>query len=333
MHRDLISVNTLSKCVYCPRAGVITHELSAGEEVDEPARQFNLDYAPPFHLAGIQEAIGRLSNSLTRWGATGFAALMTAGLALLFGFRGLLIPLGMSVAVISWQMAKRINRVVELSEWRNAALRASPKEPTPTEQQHEGVNWWEMLAAGYESVTTREQYRDDELGIIGRPWRVLRKGSLRIPVIKLRADEATTTPPPHDAVQLAAYCRLLKICEGMESPYAILLFGDNWDGLAVANCDALQQLLTDAVRFTRDVLTASEFNSICPPAPEPSTPCQCCPFGVPALYDIAVGSQSWSNESRVHGVPMNGHVYHSCCGDRFEWTPPHKTAIRLGLVD
>lgn len=329
----LLLVDTVAKFVFCPRAGMIAHELAATSRPEVPPSQFNLDYVPRFHLSGIEEALGRLTASLTRWGIAGVVTLVVTAVTFLLGFLVLMAPLGLAVIAISWIAAKRINRIAEVDEWRSAARDASPREPAPTVERHQKVNWWEMLAAGFESVPGREDYRDDELGVYGRPWRVLRKGSLRIPVIKLSAADAGEAPLPHHAVLVAAYCRLLKLNEGMESPYSILLFGDSWDGLAVANSDALQRLLQESVRLACELVRAAERPEFAPSPPSPPLPCVHCEYGRPAAYRVEGGSPWWDNHGRVTGVPRAGKVFHSCCGDRFGWTPPHEQALAMKLTD
>lgn len=326
-------VDTVAKFVFCPRAGIIAHELTATSRPDVPPTQFNLDYVPRFHLSGIEEALGRLTASLTKWGVAGGVTLVVTAVMFLLGFLVLMVPFGIAVIAISWIAAKRINRIAEADEWRSAAREALPKEPAPTVERHQQVNWWETLAAGFESVPGREDYRDDELGIYGRPWRVLRKGSLRIPVIKLSADDAGEAPPPHHAVLVAAYCRLLKLSEGMESPYSILLFGESWEGLAVANSEALQGLLQEAVQLARELVRAAERPEFAPPPPSLPLACLRCEYGRPVVYRIERGSPWWGDEGRVTGVPRAGRVFHSCCGDRFGWTPPHEQALALKLTD
>lgn len=328
---NLLSVETLAQIVFCARAGVIAHELSLEEESEEVAQHFNLDYAPRFHLAGIEEALNRLTTSLARWGWAGAATLVAAGLAFVIGFQLVLIPLGFALMVISWIAAKRINRIVELSDWRGAARDAVPKEPGPTAEQHQRINWWEVLAAGFDSISAREPYRDDERVLKGKPWRVLRKGSLRIPVIRASNNEQQGAPLPHHAIQVAAYCRLLRVCEGFESPYAILLFGDSWEGLAVADTEVLQTSLGDAVKVGAELLADAKSHD--PPAPRDRLVCAACRFGRPVVYRVERGSPWWADNGRVHGVPKNGRTFHSCCGDRFDWTPPHAKAERLKLTE
>jgi len=70
-----------------------------------------------------------------------------------------------------------------------------------------------------------------------------------------------------------------------------------------------------------------------PPKPRPAL-CRGCPHGRP--YRISPeGDQPFT----AGGIPLplvaarglDGHLYHSHCGDRFGETPPHEQAVRLGL--
>lgn len=327
--QEYLTVHALSEFVFCPRAGLIVHELEQVE--DERPLRYNVDYVPLYDLASVEEALNRQMNRL--WvllGAMGLL-LIVAFVAYLLGRMLFLAPVGLGILWLSWRGTRRLNLVLELAETRSIAHAAVGREPTPKSRQYEAVNWWELLAAGFDSVPYRESLVDDKLGIRGKPWRVLRKGSLRIPVVRLSSDETTDTPRPQHVIGVAAYCHLLRTCEGQESPYGVLLFGNSWDGLAVVACDEIHAELQEAVRLARIRLPiVAQHGSF-----EGSIlleECDGCRHGRPVVVDAIQGSPWWGEDGAIHGVGgRDGRLYHSCCGDRFEWLPPHRKAVTLKL--
>lgn len=327
--QNYLTVDALSEFVFCPRAGLIVHEL---EQVkDELPPRYNVDYVPLYDLASVEEALNRQMNRL--WillGAMGLL-LAVAFVAYLSGQMLLLAPVGLGVLWLSWRGTRRLNLVLELAEISSTARAAVAREPAPTARGYEAVNWWELLAAGFDSVPYRESLVDDTLGIHGKPWRVLRKGSFRIPVVRLASEEKPDTPLPKHVISVAAYCHLLRTCEGQESPYGVLLFGNSWDGVAIVTSDELHAQLLAAVTIARKQLPLLA-QSVAVEGSILLDECVGCRHGRPVAVDAVRGSPWWGEDAVIHGVSgKDGQLYQSCCGDRFEWIPPHRKSLALKL--
>ena len=105
--------------------------------------------------------------------------------------------------------------------------------PIPGRLESQEVNWWSMLAAGYEVSELQEAWCDDDRKLSGKPKRVLRRGSIAIPVHRV-AMHAGPLRQQH-IVRATAYCHLLMACESIQPPYAIIFFRDSYDGITVPN--------------------------------------------------------------------------------------------------
>jgi hypothetical protein len=227
---------------------------------------------------------------------------------------------------------RALSAVVTLNDRRREALAAIPAEPPSDLTDDVRVRWWDLLKAGYESVPYLEPLRDEELALAGKPWRVLKKGSLRIPVIRLPADNyhaGRFWVYVQHRVRLAAYARLLAACEVGETPYAVILFGGGYEGVAVPVLP--EELVRAKLEEFRRCLDL-EWVGVQTAAPPDPRVCSGCPFGLPRAVSAA-DRRDEALGRRLHVVTgPDGRGYHSECGDRFRWTPPHAAAIRKRLV-
>jgi hypothetical protein len=209
--------------------------------------------------------------------------------------------------------------------------------PTPTKLEDQEVDWWTFIRAGYDSVPYNEGdgLRSETLCLAGRPWRVLRRGSVRIPVFKKRHSAKANGHTLYDQhyVRIAAYCRLIEEAERAESPYGIILFDDCYTGWAInAAADQRRIPLANALEGARGTIQTSLEGR--KPKEAQESFCKGCPTGKPRAY------RPGETETLRRGVPLpvygvigrDGRVYHSACGDHFEWLPPHERVREKGLV-
>jgi hypothetical protein len=164
--------------------------------------------------------------------------------------------------------------------------------------------------------------------LTGRPWRVLRKGDLQIPVFRVTGEGPEVIYPKH-TVRAAAYCALLDQSAGAKSPYAIALFAGTYNGWTLPNTPEARGFLDKVLDAVRTHLTPEMM--IGPPASRKV--CSGCPHGAPRPYRRGETETTlFGSPVRPHGsTGRDGRVYHSACGDRFGWTPPHDEAVTLGL--
>jgi hypothetical protein len=327
-----VRVRTLGEFVFCPRAGLLSH--ASAEEDDEPTdERMNLNFLPEYSLTLIEEQLAVQLRRLARWAAWAAGGLF---LFVVAGWNELppAVPFALAVPTLLcvWKSLQAIAAVVTLADRRREALAAKPIEPPADLTDDTPVRWWELLKAGFESVPYLEPLSADELALAGKPWRVLKKGSLRIPVIRLPADNyhaGRYWVYEQHRVRLAAYAVLLAACEGGQTPYAVVLFGGSYHGVAVP------LLTAGAVTAKLDELRRAldlERMGVPTTAPTDLRVCSGCPLGRPRLTTVA-DRKDEALGRKLHVVTgPDGRSYHCDCGDRFGWTPPHADAIRKRLT-
>ncbi len=325
-----VGVFVLSEFIFCPRAGLCAYETADGGDVDQSVPP-NLDYVPQYDLPLIDNA---LHEAMTRIWPLAVAAGVAAFVAIVLAFFARWEVVGLALipfAVIVVHLGPDLQRMAILAyrQWKYHI--AEPKEPSPNLEENAEVEWWELLKAGFRSVTYEDSFHHADWKLCGKPWRILRRGSLRVPVFrKLQNDR--TVHPQHVA-RMSAYCHLIEECEGADSPYGIVLFGQTFEGIAIPDSAANRDVLQSELLKARRVIRLSEQEGAAPPVPRKTSLCTDCRVGKPVVH--RPGETEYRSHDAllpVHAVLGNdGRRYHSHCGDRFRWTPPHKKALRVGL--
>ncbi len=324
----MIGVHVLAQFEFCQRAGVISSEVASedtGEESESPQR---LDYLPDYEESLIRESL--TSTMMAFW----FASLLLATGVVAVGWMGnwriefgilSAVPLG----VILYWWFRFVRAIVILRSRLDAAMNAVPREPNLLHLSEQIFNWWDLRRAGYQVDRMPEPMTDSNRGLIGRPWRVLRKGSLRIPVF--RKHRGKQVVHNQQRTRIAAYCHLIESCEGSSAPFGLVMFAGSYDVVVVPNNGANQATLSDVVHRARQVLSSRNATHNIP-VPARSA-CESCPLGrprsfVPLEFDLP---ESLAPQSIRLSTGVGGLRYHSECGDRFDWIPPHKDATNLRL--
>ncbi len=331
MAESRVRVRTLGEFVFCPRAGLLSH--ASADEDDEPTdERMNLNFLPEYSLTLIEEQLAVQLRRLAHWAAWSAGGLFLVVVAV-WNELPPVVPLALAVPTILcvWKSLQALSAVVTLGDRRRDALSATPTEPPVDLTDDVPVRWWELHKAGFESVPYLEPLFDEKLALAGKPWRVLKKGSLRIPVIRLPADNyhaGRYWVYEQHRVRLAAYAALLAACEGGQTPYAVVLFGGSYNGVAVP------VIPVEAIRAKLDELRrALDLEKMGIPTPLPTNPnvCSGCPLGRPRVV-TAADRKDESLGRKLHVITgPDGRAYHSECGDRFRWTPPHDDAVRKRL--
>lgn len=332
MGASWVRVRTLGEFVFCPRAGLLAH--ASADEDDEPSdERMNLNFLPEYSLTLIEEQLAVQLRRLTRWAAWAAAGAFLVAVAVWNELQPVM-PLALAVptALCVWKSLQSLSAVVTLGDRRREATTATASEPPADLTDDAPVRWWELLKAGFESVPYLEPLRDAELALAGKPWRVLKRGSLRIPVVRLPADNyhaGRYWVYEQHRVRLAAYALLLAACEGGETPYGVVLFGGSYQGVAVPVLPA------ETVRVKLDELRrALDLDRMGIPTPLPTTlkVCSGCPLGSPRVVTAADRSDAALGRKLYVVTGPDGRACHSECGDRFGWTPPHDDAVRKRLI-
>lgn len=332
-----VNVRVMAATMFCRRAGVLARELGddSGEDDDDAAR---LDFLPDYELAQIEAALEETWRSIhlfLRWAVFGVLILVGVGLSGLWGW-SLLGGLP-SVFLFRW-LFDQFRIVSVLARRRDIARRATAREPDLSGPYIQDFNWWELRKAGFEVVPVRESLRDDKLRLAGRPWRILQRGSLRIPVFRKHRGERQLRP--QHRVRLAAYGHLIEETEGLTAPFGVLMFADSYDVLVVRFTDSVRAEFQQGLTMTRDLLSRFVLSRFVLSRDDPGRPaaasvCEHCPLGRPVVH--RPGQTDTKRGTTIlpafltRGV--DGRNYHSPCGDRFHWIPPHERAREKELID
>lgn len=330
---DNLGVHVVSEHVFCPRAGLITHSETPQDEGVESSI-LRLDYAPNYELAENERQ--RAIQAALLWQylaiALGFALLgfvLSLAVHWSFLYAGLLAA-GLPVRYFWLELGKTW---ALLREQREAKL-PDPLEPSAAIPQDESVNWWSLRAAGFVAHPVEETQVDADLKLVGKPWRILRRGNLAIPAFVRRSDKDLT---PQQRVRIAAYCHLIQINEQAESPFGIVLDRGSFEGIAVKPADRdlerLRRALRQAPRILEDWLTRRTFPL--PPHESNFAPCSGCPHGKPIRFVPGETETSCYGARvppfRMESPLVTGVTFHSPCGDHFQWIPKHDDAGELDL--
>ncbi|MGD8450899.1 MAG: hypothetical protein PVJ57_03695 [Phycisphaerae bacterium] len=355
-----IGVHVLTEFVFCPRAGLMAYEEQDEDQgVEAEDRGPRLDYIPRWEMHSIERALNLLTeqvkselaalkNRLAALRVVGIIAVLSALIIGVITWSVLyaMIPLGgllltaMILVVRLWgSIETHRGQIEELGAIRDLAQKAEPREPNPEQRENQAVNWWSLWRAGFESIVYKEPLRFEPWRLAGRPWRVLRRGSLRIPVFRKRTSvggDQRRLYRQHYA-RMAAYCHLLEKCEGAESPYGIVLFGDgSYEGIAVAmDSPGSWTPLRNGLTMARQMVCGWQERKAAPAYPNHQGMCRHCKLGKPFVH------RPGETEHRQRGRIIKPHTisgvdsrkYHSKCGDRFRWIPPHEKAYEKGLYD
>ena len=329
-----LSVHTLGEFLYCPRAGLQAFEHQTDEFEDEPPVA-HLNFQPPYELADLREQLHwQLQRALWLLGVL-VVVVVTSVLLMSFDSRWFAVP-GVLAGFLGLRMLGRQLPILwRLHRMQQQSLRAGRQSPRETLDAPERINWWALLNDGFDSaIYGRMVDVGSQLG--GCPWRVLRRGALRIPVVRVR-QEKDHLFDGHFA-KVAAYCHLLRIAEPATlSPYGIVLFGDTYVGFAIPNDPHSRKHFHQALFRAREMIRDAERPEGEPHAPEQSERrklCTGCHWGFPVVY------RPGETESKRFGTNLTPRVvkakddrgYHSPCGDRFDWIPPHAKAVEKGLT-
>lgn len=314
-----LGVHVLTEFLYCPRAGLVAFESDRDDDGEEWGIA-KLDYLPLYDARRMRQELNRSFTQLWR-----LVALLITVLLLMWQLRGLgifiLVPGLWGMGAVTRSLFATISTISELGQELQRAESAVPRIPDPAAGDRQRVNWWELLQGGFISKLYDEPLPDEAWKMTGRPWRVLANGDLRIPVF--RQHHQSGIYPQHLA-RIAAYCHLIEVRTGMQSPYGIVLFGNTREGVTIAKSPSAHRLWQQGLISARNVIRQSQQENS-EPAPPRAAFCENCPIGRPVLVESPLPE----NVFLLRGADRR--KYHSPCGDRFQWLPPHQRVQELKL--
>jgi hypothetical protein len=336
-HAPPLGVHVMSEFMYCPRAGIIAIDQQQEDNGCEAGIAPSLGGLPTHELHLIEQALQQYRQQLAYSICLNVAVLLFALLALLssWGVIALLMLAGMYLPAKS--LLGLLRDYDMLRQRLRDAQTAAIQEPDWSLRIPQPIQWWRLIRAGFDSVEKQAALADHDLRLAGKPWRVLQRGERHVPVIAIRVDVAKDDRrregqfSPQLRARLAAYAYLISRIEGAQADWAIVLFGNSTDGVAVPIEESMLSLLAEGLLAARrQVLDYRADPSISPAPARGMSPCVGCPHGKPIHPE---------RKSVFRGVEVtqlitrsaDGKRFHSTCGDRFRWVPPHEQAKRLGL--
>lgn len=329
-----LNVHTLGEFLYCQRAGLQAYEHQ-GRQDDEPPPVVHLSFMPPYELAELRELLHwQLQQTLSLCRVL-VMAVLTSVLSMTFGAAWFAMGgavSGMIAGLVGlWMLSQHLPRLWGLLRLHRQAERAGQQVLKDALDGPERINWWALLKGGCDSVPT-DKLADVTTDLGGKPWRVLRRGALRIPVIRLRETKERLWDGHY--AKVAAQCHLVHVSEPATlSPYGIILFGDTYTGFAIPNSPDSRSIFHRALVECRAMIV----KAVEPDAPREAHRkqlCARCPWGFPVVYRPGK-TETERFGMVVPALPMegkDGRHYHSPCRDRFDWVPPHDKAIEKGLT-
>jgi hypothetical protein len=330
----LISVHALGQYVFCPRSAILSAEKGDQRDVDELFPRFT--YLPNFDREQIEEMLSAKITQLGFFVLYGVCLVVLLKMGLEEQRRWVFYPSFLALFGLSFWSLNIVVCIVDLAIRRRAALRAEAREPEPSITAIQPVNWWSMLKAGFEPITYERPFQHPELPLEGSPWRVLQRGSYRIPVVKSGSRELGAKRGelyPKHQVRLVAYALLLEAAGYIEVPYGLVFPVDSPRGLAFPITAELRQRCVGLLHDFERKLAESQHDNIQPQLPENRNRCAKCDYGKPLPATVReVENARKSGQPLVVLRHASGQLYRCECADRFGSAPPHGLTVRKGLT-
>lgn len=333
----LIGVHALTEFVFCNRAGLICQ----GEQTEDRGYEdavSNLDFMPFYELKEIDSALEKLQIRIS-WLLGLTAALIVAGAIIGIMSNWILAIILWAVSIVPFQRASiGLIKGYKLYSARQKFTRIESRIPDLNTPEDEELDWRAIIRFGFDVERCRDPFVDDELGIKGRPWRLLKRNSLCIPVFKCRLP--TPKNPESIApsnwlyqqhyVRIAAYCRLIEKCTSQQAPFGLVLFSNTHRAFAIKMGRETDEALKRAIASAQE--TIREYQQGKKPLPPNERLCRQCHQGRLRTYvfdSTLLDHYGEKIEPRTHLI--NNRRQHSPCGDLFRWVPPHELAIKSGI--
>ncbi|HBE71971.1 MAG TPA: hypothetical protein DDW52_27850 [Planctomycetaceae bacterium] len=321
-----VTASTVAEYTFCPRAGILTHEGGFSDPEEELP---SLALLPWYEQEVIEEAY---THALYVLFAFPVGLLVTVVILSLSMLGSVLYPYLLAGLIIVWApfAFRAFRRWREIGGRRLAALLATECNPVPGKNAFQPVDWWGLLLAGYEVRRPEDSLKDERWKLSGKPRRILDKGTMSIPVHRIRKPEGPILP--QHIVRVMAHCHLIETTEGANSPFAVILFGNTYKGMTVPNTPENRERFYTAIERTRAAITESDNGERQPPEPITGNACSACHFGHPRPIAL-------EDKTMRYGEPLdpvlfhNGRkVFHCDCGDRFNWKPKHDRTRKMGKL-
>ena len=343
----MIGVHTLSESVFCPRAGIISHQQGKPDSGIDTGF-VDLSYSPDYDVIlmrqELREIVKRVENfSLGLIGGTLATILFSLSLKPFLG----LLSLVVLAAAATFIVPRLYASVMRYRHIKKRLVDFEQKQKQRPQLHDTGVELipWYSLLKYFDAEKCHDILKDKELGIQGTPWKLLHHNQVTIPVFFCRppksAAERSNDPTrwlkKQHFVRMRAYCHLIEKNTNQHSSCGVILFAGSLDAVAIKfwQDENAERQLKESVAIARRTL--EDFKEVGTVGVPSASPCVRCHFGFPKLYRLDEATVQKNGKP----VPPNLHkvrvgrkqkTRHSVCGDFFDWTPPHDRAVELNLV-
>lgn len=320
-----VSASTIAEYDFCPRSGILSHECGISDLEEEMPSTALLSW---YEEEAIEVAYAKCINKLF-WLLVGLlVGLVVCAMTPIIEQK--FFPLLLVVGILVW--ARYV--ILEHLNWqmwgkRRLAMRlAVPCDPNPHSHVFQDVNWWGLLRAGYEVRRPEKVLKDAQWKVNGKPRRILQKGSMAIPVHRIRKQSGPLAS--QHITRVMSHCHLIEATEGAISPFAIVLYGDTYQGTTVPNLRKHRDRFYDALERVRVMIQESDAGERQPSEPATGSICSQCPHGEPRSVFRKDATMRYGEALSPYVlVNSKGKLFHCSCGDRFRWKPPHDRNARL----
>jgi hypothetical protein len=225
---------------------------SGRDEGDEepnlgPRLDLLIDYNEHRFIEAMQQSWGEIRLWLTLMALALLIVMLAGSLHSLTSAVILSLPVFILLAKCWDTLANIIALVREQALYRAAPALVIDLERTEVKR----LSWWSLRKAGFDCNKPPEPFDSPAGDIAGKPWRLLRKGSLTIPVIRRR--QGSSEWGTQHEVRLSAYCNLIEKCTGGEAPFGVILFAGTSDCVIIpinkARQTTYERALRDALKF------------------------------------------------------------------------------------
>ncbi len=358
----MIDARTLAAFAHCRNAGKILYLRQGEKEEATPDRIANLSYTPSFDFARLLEQEKEYRMRVVWWAVLLVVELVIVWLLYSQGHWGYALWLVLAMAptvYCAWPVVHWYACIVRQIRAFEVAL---PKPLPDTAYEPVAVEWWSLVKAGFSPEVPRS-YTHPEIGLSGRPWRVLvnERARQRIPVIQHFSHFGNQVALTSSyRLQLAASALLMEHQEGPGVDWGVVIDAKTLLGFAIPISAQDKERVIERLHEFREVIPSGHKFPI---EPRSARVCRYCPLSYPRresrltqlgtqvltphLYDLKEVLPNLNNSQIVerlpelHGAGNTSATYflgefrlwiadsrrqpsrHSDCGDVFGWAPFH----------
>ena len=347
INSKMIGVHTLSESVFCPRAGTISHEQGNTDSGIDTGF-VDLSYSPDYDIDLMKEELGKIVRRVENFSLGligGTFATIVFGLSSkpFLGLLCLVIFISAAAFVVP-RLCINVMRYRHIKKRLVDYERKNKQRPDLEKLGVEKIPWYSLLKY-FDVEKCHDILKDKELGIQGKPWKLLHHKRVTLPVFFCRppkaAAERSNDPTrwlqKKHFVRMRAYCHLIEKNTGQHSSCGVILFAGSLDAVAIKfwQDEAAERQLKESVAIAHETL--EEFKQSGSVGLRTANPCVRCRFGFPKIYQLneaTVRKDGKPVRPKLHQFFVRGYLKkrHSVCGDFFEWTPPHERAVELDIA-